>query len=395
MPQDLKPLTALRFFAAMWVVLFDFTPSLGQGMPAIIAKGYLGVELFFVLSGFIISHVYMERLGTGQFHYGAFLWARLARIYPVHVVTLIGLGLIVISARIIGLDVGDKILAWSSLPAQLTLTHAWGLGLDGGWNHPSWSISAEWFAYLSFPAFAAAIWPLRAHPRLAVGLAALALAAISLGFQHVTGQLLSRATIAWGALRIVPCFGLGCAVWLLWRANSVVSPRIAGFVVVLCAGLAAAACASFMPDWLTVLTFGGLIFGLATLSSSGSPRLTAPVWIYLGEISFSIYMVCIPWQLASGRAAARLLDVSPEALPWPIWIAQVLGVILVGMLAHHLVERPARDAMRRHPLRLGHARAPKADSVGAAHTPFLTLFGTRLRRPVAIGQQSQGVDHDQ
>lgn len=352
MPQDLKPLTALRFFAAMWVVLFDFTPSLGLGMPAVIAKGYLGVELFFVLSGFIISHVYMERLGTGQFQYGAFLWARLARIYPVHIATLVGLGLVVGCARVFGLDVGDKILAWSSLPAQLTLTHAWGLGLDGGWNHPSWSISAEWFAYLGFPAFAAAIWPLRVRPRLAVGLAALALMAVSIGFQEVTGQLLSRATIAWGALRIIPCFGLGCAVWLLWRANQVASSWVAGLFALLCVGLATAACASRASDWLIVLTFGGLIFGLATLSSSGSRRLTAPAWVYLGEISFSIYMVCIPWQLVSGRVVARLLGVSPEALPWPVWIALVLGVIPMGMLAHHLVERPAREAMRRHPLTL-------------------------------------------
>ena len=358
MPQDLKPLTALRFFAAMWVVLFDFTPSLGLGMPTVIGKGYLGVELFFVLSGFIISHVYMERLGTGQFRYGAFLWARLARIYPVHIATLLGLGLIVALARIVGLDVGDKVLAWSSLPAQLTLTHAWGLGLDGGWNHPSWSISAEWFAYLGFPVFAGALWPLRSRPRLAVGLAALALAAVSLGFQAATGQLLSRATIAWGALRIVPCFGLGCAVWLLWRSNPVSSPHLAGFIAVLFTGLAIAACASPTPDWLIVLAFGALIFGLASLSSSGSRRLTARAWIYLGEISFSIYMVCIPWQLVSGKAAARLLNVSAEALPWPIWIALVLGVIPVGMLAHHVVERPARDAMRRHPLtlRLGGAR---------------------------------------
>lgn len=357
MPQNLKPLTALRFFAAMWVVLFDFTPSLGLGMPTVIGKGYLGVELFFVLSGFIISHVYMERFGAGQFRYGAFLWARLARIYPVHIATLVGLGLIVAFARIIGLDVGDKVLSWSSLPAQLTLTHAWGLGLKGGWNHPSWSISAEWFAYLGFPVFAAALWPLRNRPRLALILAGLAVIAISLGFQQLTGQSLSRATIAWGALRIVPCFGLGCAVWLLWRTDLVRSSRIAGIVSVLCTGLVATTCATGAPDWLIILTFGGLIFGLAAISSSGSTRLTAPVWVYLGEISFSIYMVCIPWQLAFSRGATRLFNVSAEALPWPVWIALVLGVIPAGMLAHHLVERPAREAMRRHPLTMSFGRA--------------------------------------
>ncbi len=90
MPQNLKPLTAMRFFAAMWVVAYHFTPSLGLGMPALVGKGYLGVELFFVLSGFILSHVYMEAFGDRRFRYPDFLWARLARIFPVHLVTLAG-----------------------------------------------------------------------------------------------------------------------------------------------------------------------------------------------------------------------------------------------------------------------------------------------------------------
>ncbi len=49
-------------------------------MPTLIAKGYLGVELFFVLSGFIISHVCMQAFGERRFVYGEFLWARLGSI---------------------------------------------------------------------------------------------------------------------------------------------------------------------------------------------------------------------------------------------------------------------------------------------------------------------------
>ncbi|MCZ0212106.1 hypothetical protein OZK63_42855, partial [Streptomyces sp. UMAF16] len=70
-----------------------------------------------------------------------------------HLATLVCLGLVVILAGAVGVHVGDRVIAVSSLPAQLTLTQAWGLGLAGGWNHPSWSISAEWFAYLTFPGF--------------------------------------------------------------------------------------------------------------------------------------------------------------------------------------------------------------------------------------------------
>src|SRR5271170_4068317 len=98
MAQDLKQLTSLRFFAAIWVVLYHFWPSLGVPMPALVAKGYLGVELFFTLSGFILCHVYLQGFGEGRFNYSAFLWARLARIYPVHFATLAGLGAVALAA---------------------------------------------------------------------------------------------------------------------------------------------------------------------------------------------------------------------------------------------------------------------------------------------------------
>jgi len=59
-PANIKPLTSLRFFAAIWVVMFHYWPHLAvTGTPALVAKGYLGVECFFVLSGFILCHVYL------------------------------------------------------------------------------------------------------------------------------------------------------------------------------------------------------------------------------------------------------------------------------------------------------------------------------------------------
>src|SRR5471032_1559875 len=92
--RDLRPLTALRFFAAMWVVLYHYWPNLnGEHMPALVAHGYLGVELFFVLSGFILCHVYLDQFASGRFRYGGFLWARLARVYPLHIAALVGIGL--------------------------------------------------------------------------------------------------------------------------------------------------------------------------------------------------------------------------------------------------------------------------------------------------------------
>ena len=74
-PPDLRALTTLRFFAALWVVLYTAWPHLDVGFtPVAVSKGYLGVETFFVLSGFILSHVYLEAAGEKRFRYGGFLW---------------------------------------------------------------------------------------------------------------------------------------------------------------------------------------------------------------------------------------------------------------------------------------------------------------------------------
>jgi peptidoglycan/LPS O-acetylase OafA/YrhL len=363
MPQNLKPLTAMRFFAAMWVVAYHFTPSLGLGMPALIGKGYLGVELFFVLSGFILSHVYMDAFGGGRFRYRDFLWARLARIYPVHLATLAGLGLLAAAAAAVGLNADNQVIRWSSLPAQLTLTQAWGLGLAGGWNHPSWSISAEWFAYLSFPGFAFLIWPLRRRPWLAAALAMALVVVLNIGFEAVAGFPLTKATTAWGALRIVPCFALGCAIWLLWRSKAITSRNAAVAGVALSTLAVIAAALAGAPDWLITCVFGALILSLGSLASTGSRLLNAPLWVYLGEVSFAVYMVCIPWQLVFEHGVRKMFSLPGDTLPPLLWAVLYAGVVPAAMVLHHLVERPAREAMRRHGVPfVGRRAAPSAGS---------------------------------
>ena len=345
-PSNLKALTSLRYFAAIWVVLFHYWPSLTTAaMPGPVAQGYLGVELFFVLSGFILCHVYLESAGEGRLNYGQFLWARLARIYPLHIATLAGLGLIAAAALALGVGAVDKVLVWSSLPAQLVLAQAWGLAQDGGWNHPSWSISAEWIAYLTFPVFAFAAWRLRNRPRVAIALALALTTILYIGFQRITGQPLTRATIAWGALRIVPCFAYGCAVYLAWRALPAKASGVAAIAALGFLAAIALAVTLGAPDYVTVGLFGGLIFWLARYDARPA-LMTSGLGVYLGEVSFAVYMVCIPWQLVFTHVAGRLAGVGAGPLPLALWILMLVGVTPVAMVAHHLVERPARKAMR-------------------------------------------------
>ncbi|MDR3513122.1 MAG: acyltransferase [Caulobacteraceae bacterium] len=345
--KDIRPLTSLRFFAAMWVVVYHYWPNLAAVMPPLVGKGYLGVELFFTLSGFILSHVYLDSVGDLRFRYASFLWARLARVYPLHLATLAGVGAMALAAQAAGRTIDANILSWPSLPANLLMVHAWGLAPAAGWNHPSWSISAEWFAYLCFPAFAWLALRLRARPRLAVAAAVAAAWVLYALFERLAGFSLTHATIAWGALRIVPCFALGCAINLLWRANPLATRRRAGLGAVF-SGAAILVCAQIgAPDALLLTLFGGLILSLASLTSAGENTGGGRLFVYLGEVSYSIYMICIPWKLLFVNGVSTIFHFDKAHLPLPVWIVFTILVIPLAAVSYHLIERPARAMMRR------------------------------------------------
>lgn len=343
-PADLKPLTALRFLAALWVVLYTFWPNLDVGFtPNLAAKGYLGVELFFVLSGFILSHVYLEAVGERRYRYGGFLWARLARVYPLHLATLAGVGALGVGAVAAGMSIDAHILSWRTLPANLLMVHAWGVTDVAGWNHPSWSISAEWFAYLAFPLFAAVAWRLRNRAVGAAVGAGLLLCATYLAFERLAGFPLTQATYHWGALRIVPCFAYGCALYLIYRRGDVRH----GALMAGAAALGMAVSASLLAwDGITVLLGGLVILGLGSTANARAGVMASRPAVYLGEVSYALYMVCAPWQLLAVNLAAKATGAADNRLPPWAWIAVVAALPLVAMIAHHLVERPARTWLK-------------------------------------------------
>jgi peptidoglycan/LPS O-acetylase OafA/YrhL len=344
--KSINPLTSLRFFAAMWVVLFHYWPNLSPVMPGLVAKGYLGVELFFVLSGFILCHVYLDSVADGTFRYGGFLWARLARIYPLHLATLAGVGLMAAGALAAGRVIDPNILAWTSLPANLLLVQAWGFAPQAGWNHPSWSISAEWFAYLSFPVTAWAVLKLKDRPLAAVAGALVLMAGLYAGFHAVIGFPLTKATIDWGALRIIPCFVYGAAINLGWRRFASVRRSWATLGALISGAAILLAALLGTPDTLLVALFGALILSLALLTKAGANSGGGKLFVYLGEISYSIYMICIPWKLLYINSVSQVFHAQKDHLPIFLWIVFYLSVIPLAALSYHLVEHPARRWMR-------------------------------------------------
>ena len=346
--QNIKPLTSLRFSAALWVVLFHYWPKLdfAGATPLFVEKGYLGVELFFVLSGFILCHVYRTSVEERRFRYGSFLWNRLARVYPLHLATLLGMIALGVGAKLAGFAVDANILSWESLPANLLLVQAWGFAPQAAFNHPSWSISAEWFAYLSFPLFAWAALVLKNRPLIAVALAVGFLAGLYALFQNLAGFPLTQATIQWGALRIVPCFAYGCALHALWRARPTQNrvAAVAGAVVSTVAVVIFAA--NGAPDALIVTGLGAVIFFLARTAQAGTETFSNTALVYLGEISYSVYMVCVPWKIVFVNAASKVLQLNDEHLPLWLWLVFLGGVVPLAAISYHLIEKPARARMK-------------------------------------------------
>ena len=113
---QLHNLTALRAFAALSIFIHHLK------VFGIDASQYIrnmdlecAVSFFFVLSGFILSHVYLQPAGEKRLNYKSFLWARLSRIYPLHIATLAGIGLLGGVATLMGVAMTHDVLAWDAL----------------------------------------------------------------------------------------------------------------------------------------------------------------------------------------------------------------------------------------------------------------------------------------
>jgi len=130
-------LTPLRGFAALIVVIFHFEALIGkfvnENNSMFINKGYMMVDLFFVMSGFIIFHVYRSNFRnsiTGQ-SFRKFLIARFARIYPLHFIMLL---ICVLLIFVLG---ANPILNPAAIPTHIFLLQSFGIHKIFTLNVPS------------------------------------------------------------------------------------------------------------------------------------------------------------------------------------------------------------------------------------------------------------------
>src|SRR3984893_5701355 len=292
--QYVPALTGIRALAALLVLGMHTEQNVPAGLDSLLpffARGYLGVDFFFVLSGFIITHVYFASLASlNRNAVQIFLWHRLIRLYPVHITVLAGLVAIVPLAHAAGFTFNNpQEWQWSDLLWQLTLLHAWGVTASPGWNAPSWSISAEWFAYLLFPLLAPALMWVRERA-IALLIAVAALAAMALLFA-VAGWTLNTWVGAPALARVFGEFVCGAALCrAVALSNKSALPR--GDILATSAFVAFLFGASVdLQDFALVALLALTILGTALSSGHVRRILGSRALGWLGGISDSVYIV--------------------------------------------------------------------------------------------------------
>lgn len=385
---EIRALTGLRIVAAVWVVLFHFRPMLGDASPGfrdalapVLDCGAQGVDLFFILSGFVLTWNYLDRMGRSwsvraNLH---FLWLQLARVWPVYLVTLHLAAVWVIFTLHVGHVPSPEAgqLTAISYVRQILLVQLWFQPyFDGSsWDGPAWSISAEWLAYLLFGLLILVIFRMK-HATRARGLMWLAFAASlpPVVLLLASGQFYTP----WSWLpRIVTQFAAGalaCAAVRRLRPTDR-ARRIAGYLSVLVGvaivgilyllhahPLAGVEDSGGVVDVLFVPLVISLAIGVGSLPALLSTRLM----VFGGQISFCLYMVHELVHTAWGWAVQQY-ELALQDQPWKWNVVGLLAIALgAAILLYHFVEEPGRRWMRRMvDVKAASARSEPGEPVGS------------------------------
>jgi len=337
MPPQIAPLTSLRFFAAILVVVHHAMDYSSAPIHLeMIRKGGVAVDFFFILSGYILTHVYAPRAYQREGFVRNFIVARFAKIYPIHIFTLLLLLFFVIASKIVGISVNEDRFTASAFFAHVALLTAWGVTDQMTWNFPAWSISAEFTAYLLFPVLV--LIPFKGSARKALCLLALCWLVFGSWFH------LATRTIDFGVARIIPEFLGGM---LLYRAMSTTKSApyaeaqflVASVLIIL--GLIFGVSEVWFP-----LAFGWIIAVAPSLQGPLGRILSHRTLVNLGEESYSLYMIHIfIFTIIYGALRTKHLAVLASA-PHVCDLLAIAAAIFAARLSHRMIEIPAQTWIR-------------------------------------------------
>ena len=339
LPKDIPTLTGIRFFAAAWVVMYHFRDEFLQLVPPLhhlnpfILQGHYAVPLFFILSGFILSHTYFPRYSLRN--HGAFVVLRFARLWPVHLAAILVLILYFSSLTLHRGHGANDTYSYAALPAELAMIRCW-VSKALIWNYPAWSIQSEWFAYIFL--FPVAFWWFQK----ASSVRALLLTIIVL--------LSLQSFLPWDRApgKCMDIFFLFLAGSALYRLRVLWPSQLGrwaapGGLIVLAVGLGTDwACSRMFIHTAFALIVFGLSFGQGFLSGLLSTRLA----VYGGAISYAIYMTHALVGKVYGTLAGKM-DFNTPLSRALVFVLLILVLLLVPIAFHHLIEVPCNTALRR------------------------------------------------
>jgi peptidoglycan/LPS O-acetylase OafA/YrhL len=370
-PVEIKALAGARAIPPLILVLFHFCEGHGyrgaKWFDLPVGRGYLWVEFFFALSGFVLTYVYGARVKEfwdGR-AYMPFLKARLSRLYPLHLAMLLVMLAMVVILRAIAAHYGyvsiydepyHPIVNWQGFVASLFLVQAWNTLPYLSWNGASWFVSVEWLLCLMFP-----FYLFLARGRWPWGVALIGAGGAGLVWLAHTGYGLDL-TFHNGMFRGLADFAVGVGLAMMFREIAPRAGAVPAYVFSLAqaAALAALGFALYDTGWartpldaLTAFAEMALIFVLAFDRGFLAAFFKMRPLLFLGEISYAVYIgQLVVLQLARYAQLHWLPDAGTIVLgrPWsawqPVWHWTVpflilAGAVLWGWIIFALIEKPA------------------------------------------------------
>jgi peptidoglycan/LPS O-acetylase OafA/YrhL len=368
-------LAGARAFPPLMVVMFHFSEghhySGWRVLDYLATRGYLWVEFFFVLSGFILTHAYWPRLKDllRAEGYSAFLRARLIRLYPLHLFMLLLLLAAVIGLRALAAQGGylsifdlkyHQDVSIKGFLLSALLVHAWNSMPSLTWNGVSWFVSVEFALCLLFPPLLwlaeGRIW--RGFVFIAAGLAGL----LALLFTSKHGL---DITFHNGVPRGLSDFCIGMGMAVLFRRlkpRDQVPEWVHSLLQILLLSLLAyvvmnTGWSHTRMDIFTVLPLMLLVFALAFDRGIVARALQTPLPQRMGEWSYAVYLGQTAWLLAIRFFEQRLYPPADTLIlgtPFSalIWWLEPLGLVIIcvlwGGLLAECIELPVAAKLRKH-----------------------------------------------
>ncbi len=346
--QKILPLTSLRFFAALFVILYHTIPfALRVNYPPVakfISLGFTSVSFFFTLSGYILAVVYLSKGAT--LDRKRFWLTRFARIYPLFVLTLILDLPNLLATRISMYGITDAITKTTvTFLGNLAMLQSWVLRLRGI-DNPNWSLAVETVFYLIFPFIAFWLWHFSSRAALLL-IGACYIVAITVPLVGPRFNI-GREGLMYNPLFHIPEFVAGILL-ARWHTNTMADEDSRQTLQQCCVPLICLSICLFglVVHYAVSIPFGvihdGLlipIFALSIISfASGGNRtleriFSHPVLVVLGESSYAMYLLHIPvWHFVE-RAH---LDQIGE-----FFVVYLLIVIGLSLLSFRWFETPMK-----------------------------------------------------